>query len=440
MPVSTALRKSVLRKAKCVPALLLAAPSLMAAEPEWPEFRGPSAQGIVESTDAPSTWSEQENVLWKTALPGRGWSSPVVRGDQVWMTSAVTSGQAKPGENGTQSVDSVKLYALCVSRSTGRLEREMELFNVESPEAVHSLNGYASPTPCLDEQHVYCWFGRNGTACINADTGKVLWRKSIIIDHFVGAGSSPVLAGGLLVLTCDGADKQFIVALDPATGDQVWRQDRPPIRSTNPDFQKSYCTPLVVNYEGQDQLIIPGAQWINAYDPATGEELWRMDHGRGFSLVSRPVSDGESVYFCTGFMSDQVQAIRLGGKGELDDSYVRWRHKRQAPNQPSPVVHDGRLVLVNDRGIVQCLDTASGDQMWRLRAPGNYSASVMLVGGKYYFFSREGVTTVVNKDGQTLRTNVLDGALMATPAIVDNTWLIRTDTHLYAIGAGVRTL
>ncbi|MCA9240421.1 MAG: PQQ-like beta-propeller repeat protein [Planctomycetales bacterium] len=425
---------AALRKVKCVPALLIAAPSLMAAPPEWPEFRGPNAQGIVEATSAPTSWSEHENVLWKTPLPGLGWSSPVVRGDHVWMTSAVTSGQPKPGENGTQSVDSVKLCALCVSRSTGRLVRELELFNVQSPEAVHSLNGYASPTPCLDEQHVYCWFGRNGTACLQADTGEVLWRKTIVIDHYVGAGSSPVLAGGLLILTCDGADKQFIVALDPATGDEAWRCDRPPMRSPNPDFQKSFCTPLVVNYQGQELLIIPGAQWINAYDPATGQELWRMDHGRGFSLVSRPVSDGESVYFCTGFMSDEVQAIRLGGQGVLDDSYLRWRHKRQAPNQPSPVVHDGRLVLVNDRGIVQCLDTASGDLLWRLRAPGNYSASVMLVNDLYYFFNREGVTSVVSRDGELLHENELNGAQMATPAIVDDTWLLRTDTHLYAIG------
>lgn len=397
----------------------------------WPQFRGPDGQGRVARTQAPTVWGEQQNLRWKTPIRGKGWSSPVVAGDQIWITTSVTHGNPVPGEQGVVSVESVTLYGVCVSRSTGKVLHEVELFEVEAPEAIHSLNSYASPTPCLDESRVYCHFGRNGVACLDRQSGEVLWRATFEIDHYVGAGSSPVLAGGSLVLVCDGADQQYVVGVDPQTGEENWRTSRPPMRSTNPDTCKSFCTPLTVRHEGVEQLVAPAAQWIAGYDPADGRELWRMDHGDGFSLVARPVSDGRLVYFCTSFGNQQVQAVRLGGSGDLGAEGLAWRHDRQAPNQPSPVLHSGRLYLVSDQGVAQCLDAATGEQLWRKRLGGNYSASILQLNDLFYYFSREGVATALDADGDRVLKNELDAGFMATPAIVENQWIVRTETHLY---------
>lgn len=424
-----------LRAGVLVAAASLPTPVPLSAGPSnWPQFRGPDGVGTVRNATAPYEWGENQNLLWKTPLPGQGWSSPVVRGDQIWLTTGVTHGEPAAGENGTQSVESVSLSVLCVSRKTGVVVREIKLFEVEDPEPIHAQNSYASPTPCISDGRVYCDFGRNGTAAIDATTGEVLWRKEFVIDHYVGAGSSPVMCEGLLILTRDGADQQYILALDPADGEVAWRTKRPAKRAKNPDFLKSFSTPLLVEHEGQKQLVIPGSQWIVAYAPKDGRELWRMDHGNGFSLVTRPVADREKVYFCTGFLSNEVQAVRLGGSGDLDESHLAWSHDRGAPNRPSPVLHQNRLILVNDTGVVQCLSATDGQLLWRKRLRGNFSASVMLVNDRYYFFSREGVATMLDQAGEELGENRLDGAFQATPAIVDGQWIVRTDTHLYAFG------
>lgn len=407
----------------------------LASEAQWPQFRGPDGQGNVAGTRAPYSWGEDDGVRWKTALRGEGWSSPVVLGDQIWVTAAEKEGPEAPGEQGTVSVDKVKLWALCVSRQSGEVTREIPLFEIDDPERIHSQNSYASPTPCVAGELVICHFGRNGTACIDSASGEVVWSKAFVIDHYVGAGSSPIVCGGQLILVCDGADRQFVVALNPQTGDEVWRQDRPPIRASNPDMRKSFCTPLAVVHEGQALVVAPGAQWGVAYRPEDGSEVWRYDHGSGFSLVPCPVSDGESVFYCTGFAGDAVLALPLSGEGELEESAARWRHKRQVPHQPSPVLHAGRLLMVSDTGIAQCLEAKSGEVLWKKRLGGNYAASLLRVNDRYYLFSKEGVATCLNADGEVLLENRLDGRFHATPAIVDDEWIIRTNTHLYAIGA-----
>jgi len=412
----------------------------------WPQFRGPDGQGHVTHDDVPTQWSDSEGVRWKTALPGRGWSSPVVWGNQIWMTTAIeqpATDEAKEAKvtgdmpaSALNLASKLTLRAVCVDRTTGDLLHDVKLIDVDEPNAIHSLNSYASPTPVIEEGRLYCHFGRYGTVCLDTTDLSLLWERQFLVEHYVGPGSSPVVHGDLLVLTCDGADKQYIAAIDKNTGEDQWIVDRPPIRAENPDFRKSYCTPLVVEHDGREEIVIVGAQWIIAYAPDDGHELWRIDHGSGFSVVPRPVMDDEYIYCCTGYNGVGVVAVRLGGEGDIGRTHIEWTHRQQAPTQPSPVLADGKLYLVSDNGIGQCLDAASGEVLWKKRLPGDYSASPLQAGANIYFFNRAGETTVVpiSGKGNPISSNQLDAGIMATPAVVDGEFLIRTETHLYAVG------
>ncbi|QDS97992.1 outer membrane protein assembly factor BamB family protein [Adhaeretor mobilis] len=428
-------------------ACLLIASNASAQEASWPQFRGPGGQGHATEEHAPLTWSETENIRFKTAIPGKGWSSPVVLGNQIWLTTAIETPpdpaeleQARaaiPNAETHQLAGELSLRAVCVDRTTGKLIHNIELIKVEQPNAIHPLNSYASPTPVIEPGRLYCNFGRYGTVCVNTDDHSIVWKKQFPIEHFVGPGSSPVLCDDKLVLTCDGADKQFIVAINKADGEKVWKVDRPAIRVKDPDMRKSYCTPLVVQHLGKKQIIIPGAQWIVAYAPADGSEIWRVDHGQGFSIVPRPVTDGMHVFCATGFAGVGMLAVRLGGSGDITGTHLEWKNHKKAPNQPSPILREGRLYTVNDQGVAQCLESATGEELWSKRLPGAYSASPLLIDERLYFFNREGLTTVLSTTGkkpEELASNQLDGQQMATPAVVDGELILRTDTHLYGIG------
>ena len=424
------------------------APAALANE-AWPQFRGPDGQGNADDPSLPLTWSETENIVWKSPLVGRGWSSPVVANGRVWVTTAEER-EATPDEravlmervanlpiaSGLGAVASVRLSAIELDFETGRVLRQIELFNVDAPPPIHGLNSYASPTPVIADGRLICHFGNMGTACIDATTGEVLWKKTLKIDHIVGPGSSPVIYKNLVIITCDGADKQFIAALDAVSGDPVWQVDRPPIRITNGDMRKAYCTPLVITAAGRDQLVIPGCQWFISYEPETGKEIWRVDHGSGFSNTPRPIFDGEKVYLNTGFGKAQLWAVRVDGSGDIGETHVGWKHAQQMPTMSSPVMADGRIFTVSDGGVASCLNAATGDVLWRERVPGQYSASALLGAGRVYFCSQEGGTTVVAASDkfEVLAENQLDGKLMASPAAVVGDLLLRTDTHLYRIG------
>jgi outer membrane protein assembly factor BamB len=445
-----ALRKRVTDALALLAVMALPA-SLSPAGESWPQFRGPDGQGRADDESLPLHWSETEgeNIVWKTPLLGRGWSSPVVEDGRIWVTAAderaATSEEAaraleKVAHIGVakqmEAVGSVTLSAIELDLATGRELQKVELFTVESPPPIHGLNSYASPTPVIADGRVVCHFGNMGTACVDASTGDVLWKKVLPIDHIVGPGSSPIVYRGLVILTCDGADKQFIAALDLATGKIAWQVDRPPIRITDGDMRKAYCTPLVVQVGGRDQMIIPGSQWFVSYEPETGKEIWRVDHGSGFSNTPRAVFDGTTAYLNTGFGKAQLWAVRVDGSGDVGDSHVSWRHSQQMPTMASPVMADGRIFTVSDGGVASCLDAATGDVVWRERIGGQFSASALLGAGRVYFCSQEGRTTVVAASDKfdVLAKNDLDGKLMASPAAVDGDLLLRTDTHLYRIG------
>jgi outer membrane protein assembly factor BamB len=420
-----------------------------AGEVAWPQFRGPTGQGHAPDGHLPLRWSESQGIKWKTPLPGRGWSSPVIADGRIWVTTAEEhSGDALKQQALLKTVEklpvakdmiafsSVTLSALEIDLVSGKLLRRIPLFEPESPPPIHEVNSYASPTPVIADGRVFCHFGTFGTACVEVVSGEVKWRRTLPLQHIVGPGSSPVAYNDLLIVPSDGGDRQYITALNVETGDTVWEKDRPPIRESNPDQKKAFTTPLVINVNGRDQAVIPGAQWFVAYDPTSGDEIWRIDHGRGFSNVARPVFDGQFLYLNTGFGKPQLWAVRADGVGDVSETHVAWRQSQQIPAMSSPVVSQGRVYVISDAGVASCLDAETGKEIWRERVPGKYSASPLAGTGRIYFLSQEGRTTVVADAPkfEVLAESDLDGMLMASPAVANGDLVLRTDTHLYLIG------
>ena len=432
-----------------IASLVLFAGHALTASDDWPQFRGPDGQGVVRDSVIPVAWSETENVRWTAAIPGKGFSSPVVQGNRIWLTTAVES-EPTPEQIEQQVLSSrlerkdfvrrqvagnISLRVLCFDRSNGRLLHESEFASVESPEAIHVGNSYASPTPVIEGDHLYVHFGVNGTACLNAQTGAVIWRRVIPVFYSVGVGSSPVIYQDLLVLVCDGIDTQFVIALNKHTGETVWKTHRPPFRAEDGQRRKAYSTPLVIRHEGRDQLVIPGAQWVISYAPLTGQEIWRVDHGEGFSNIPRPVYGHGMVYICTGYGQPQLWAIRVDGQGDVTRSHVVWKEKRQISKNPSPVLVDDLLFVISDSGIASCLDALTGKTHWQERIGGNHSASPVFASGHVFCFSHEGDVTAIKASSESaeLVTSHIDGYLKASPAVLRSSLLLRSDSTLYCI-------
>jgi glucose dehydrogenase len=408
----------------------------------WNQFRGPDGDGISLADKLPVKWSEHENVKWKIPVEGKAWSSPVIWGNQVWVSSADEDGR--------------RLYAFCYDVNTGRPIFEMKLFDVEKPQAIHKFNSYASPTPVIEENRVYITFGAAGTACIDTKTGKVLWtRRDLECNHYRGAGSSPILYKDLLIMHFDGSDVQYLVALDKTSGKTVWKVNRSiDFKDLDPDgkpvsegdFRKAFATPHVAEINGVPVLISQGSKAIYAYNPMNGEEIWRVEERSNYSASNRPIYKNGIIYLTSGFSSGQILAIIPGKKGEVIDANVPstyqntqlkilWSVKRNVPKKPGLIVDSGLVIAVDDSGIASCLNAKTGAEYWRERIGGNYSASPLLANGKVYFFSEEGKTTVVaaSKQFQVIAVNTLDSGFMASPAVTGNALILRTKTHLYRI-------
>lgn len=420
---------------------------------EWPQWRGPDGQGHAGATRLPATWqlgppgrevSDGESIRWRTSLPGRAWSSPVISGDSIWLTTAIERGKdeegpSPPGEKKHQPrhiAAAVTFRAIEVNRATGEIGKDIELFTVKNPQPVHVLNSFASPSPVLDGGRLYCQFGDYGTGCVDTATGEVVWHnRSQRLDHENGPGGSPVVWENLLIFHCDGSDQQYVVALDTETGRQVWRTDRSGELRDNPDFKKAYGTPLVTTVGGRDVLLSPAADWLYCYDPATGAELWKMNYGiLGFSNVPRPVVSGGLAVISTGFMKPELLAVRLGPDATTPAD-IAWRQKRGIPNMPSPVIVGDAVYLVSDKGVASCLDLGTGDIRWTGRLGGSFSSSPLYADGKIYVGNRDGEMFVISP-GDSLdlvATNSFGEGVMASPAAVENALYVRTEKALYRI-------
>jgi len=410
----------------------------------WPQFRGPRGDGHSSATELPLTWSENENVVWKTAVPGRGWSSPVLLGDQIWMTTALET-LATPEEKkrtlaGNQYeatlalATSVSLRAICVDRRTGKLLHNVELLQSSAPEPIHKFNSYATPTAILEPGRVYCDFGTYGTAGVNSATGELLWRRRLPIEHQVGAGSSPLLVDDLLVLIRDGCDVQYVTALNKRTGETSWKTDRPTI-DLDDEFRKGFSTPFLAEHNGRRQMIVPGAQWVVSYEPATGRPIWQANYVKGYSNIARPVFGHGLVYVCTNGPGQQLWAIRVDGLGDITDTHVVWKVKKQMPQKASPLLVGNEIYVVTNNGIVTCLDALTGKKHWSHRIGGNHAASPVHADGRIYVFSEEGKTSVFRpgKQPEPVAENHIQGRLLASPAVAGKAIFLRSDTHLYRI-------
>lgn len=402
-----------------------------ADEKNWPQFRGPSGLGVSEARGLPLTWGENQNVVWKTPIHGRAWSSPVVQDGRVWLTTATEDGRV--------------LSVVGVDCGSGKIVLDKTLFEVEKPQFAHKFNTYASSTPVAEPGRVYVTFGSPGTACLDAKTGSVLWeRRDFVCNHFRGAGSSPILHGDLLIMNYDGSDFQFVVALDKKTGKTVWRKERSiDHKDLGPDgkpqaegdFRKAFATPHVAMFAGKPLLISQGAKAAYGYEPSTGRELWRVEERTSHSGGTRPVVNDDTIFFPSGWSQGFVLAVKPGGTGDVTQSHVVWSSKRNVPKKPSLILAKDLMFTIDDGGFAGCLDAKSGDEIWRERVGGNYSASPLLAEGRLYVFSEEGKTTVLeaSRAFHLLATNQLEDGFMASPAVSGKALILRTKSALYRI-------
>jgi outer membrane protein assembly factor BamB len=409
------------------------------ARADWPEFRGPQGDGHaggpgdMKPAGLPLLWSEMNNVKWKTEIPFRGWSTPVVMGGQVWVTTA--------------TIDGHDFYAIGLDADTGKVRFNKKVFHSDNPEPLGngaSMNCYATPSPVIEPGRVYVHFGSFGTACLDTATGEVLWtREDLRCRHYRGPSSSPVLFENLLILTFDGADVQYVTALDTKTGKTVWKTDRsaawndadiPGQQARDGDLRKAHGTPLIVNAAGKYQLLSGGAKAVYGYDPRTGKEIWKVEH-TDFSVAPRPLFDQGMAYFVTGLTKAELWAVKPDGQGTVTDTKVAWKARSHIGKYASPLLVDGLIYTASDESFVTCLEAASGQTVWTERLGGKYAASPVYADGRLYFCTQEGRTLVL-KPGRTcevLATNTLADGFMASPAVSGKAFYLRTKTQLYRV-------
>lgn len=361
-------------------------------------------------------------MIWKVPVAGRGWSSPAIAGDLVWLTTAVEP-------EGAAGSPARSLRLLAFDKETGAAVRDIEVFRHDDAGQQHAKNSFASPTPVVEGDRVYVHFGRLGTAAVTT-AGEVLWKRSLPYAYAHGTGGSPVLHKHLLILTCDGTDVQYVVALNKDTGEVEWKVHR-----QRPSAM-AFSTPLVIEVNGAAQLITTSGHRAVSYEAETGRELWQVTYGDGFSNVPRPVFAHGLVYLCTGFYRPELLAVRPDGAGDVTATHVVWRYGRSVPLTPSPIVVGDLLYMVSDNGILTCLDARTGSLRFQQRIGGNYSASPVYAAGRIYFQSEEGETTVITAEGQFRQAGSakVDAQTLASPAPSAGSIFLRSATHLYRIG------
>jgi outer membrane protein assembly factor BamB len=402
--------------------LALAFASLLFAN-DWPEFRAHGGHG---PGPGPVKWSAEDGLLWNAEIPGQGWSSPVVLGKQIWLTTALDEGRS--------------LRAICVALETGGIVHDIEVFAPTEPDFANKTNTHASPTPVIEAGRVYVSFGNMGNACLDTASGKVLWRnRTLRLDHKEGAASSPILWQDLFLLDCDGTDVDYLAALRKETGDLAWKTNRSfDLAAVRFDLRKAYCTPQIARMGEQDRILSVGAYRMGCYDPKTGEELWYVNHP-GYNNAPRPaVADGR-VYLSTGWNRARLLAIRLDpeAKGDITKTHVEWECQDNVPRMASILLLDDTIFMADDNGWCSLLDAKDGKQLWKERLVSRVAASPVAAGRRVYVFDQKGDCAVLEPDragAHVVGTNQLPGGCMASPAVIDGTLIVRTRTHLYRIG------
>lgn len=402
---------------------LVACVSALAEPAYWNQFRGPNANGVSSTASPPIEFGDEKNVLWKTLIHGKGWSSPVVWDQQVWLTTAPDDG--------------TELFAVCVNLDSGQIEHDLRVFEVAEPDSCHPNNSYASCTPVVEEGRVYVHFGSAGTACLDTQTGETLWeRRDLECDHFRGPASSPILYGDLLIIQFDGIDVQYVVALDKQTGQTVWRTDRNiDYGTSNGDWKKAYGTPTVIRVGDQEQLVCPSAMETIVYEPETGKEIWRVRHD-GMNASARPVFQYGLVFINAGNGDTSLIAALPPGSGGSSEPRIVWSTGNVVPKRSSLIVINGALMMVSDSGVASFLAARSGQVFWSKRLGGQFWASPVFADGRVYFANKEGSVFVLDATPEfnLLAENQFPEGFNASPAIAGDTLILRSFRYLYRIG------
>lgn len=413
----------------------------------WPEWRGPQGTGISQAVNLPISWSEKSHIAWRVIVPGHGWSVPVIGNKQVWVTTGIDqpASQKDAARRRKASTNSqpltvskaVSLRAIGLELATGKLLHNKELLSETDPQMIHRENSYATPTPVLDKNRLYCHYGPYGVACLDLETQQVIWQnRSLRVKHENGPGSSPILWKNLLIIHCDGIDQQYIVALNTADGKPVWKTMRSGKPHQDVQMRKAYSTSLIVGIDGTQQVVSPAADWVYGYDPRSGKELWKLSYGKlGFSNAPRPIAGHGLVYVCTGYMKSELMALRLAANSASAPPEVAWRFTRGVPNVSSPLLVGDAIYFASDNGIATCIDAKTGELRWAQRIGKRFWASPLYADGRIYFFDYDGVTTVIEPGTsfRKLAVNRLDGTLLTSAAVVDGSLLLRTSKALYCI-------
>jgi outer membrane protein assembly factor BamB len=444
MDPSTRGSRPIAARTLLLASLTTAAVAFAAAQttaPEWPQWRGPFNTGMARGT-APLRWDDTTNVRWKTAIPGRGHSTPVVAGDRLFLTTAVPTGRGTPppgpgrAGGGADAGLEHRFEVLAVDRGTGRILWQRTATTATPHEGYHRVYGsFASNSPVTDGTRVFAFFGSRGLHAYDVD-GAPLWQKDFGVkmrmDMAFGEGTPLALHDDRLLLHFDHLDTGFLVVLDAATGREIWRTKR-----TEP---YNWAAPYVARHDGRRQVIVSGLT-VRGYDFDTGALLWEAG-GLGENTIPQPVQHDDLIFAMSGHTVKMLMAIRLGPRGTLTGTdAIAWSTPRGVSYTPSPVLHEGRLYVVSDSGQLSVFDAATGRphyQQQRLPKPYNFKASPVGADGKLYL-ATEDEDVVVVRMGDTfevLATNTLtDQSFIASPVIVDGDIFLRSRTHLFRIGA-----
>lgn len=414
--------------------LLMVQTVAVAQDYNWNQFRGPRGDGKSVATGLPVTFGEgSPEVVWKTPIAGRAWSSPVCWGKQIWVTNAPEIQNPTPDH--PKLDQPLELSAICIDFDTGTVVRNLKLFEVDEPQFTHPTNSYASCTPYIEEGRIYVHFGAYGTCCLDTRTGEKIWeRRDLECNHFRGPGSSVAVYQGLVYLTFDGFDFQYIIALDKLTGKTVWRTDRNiDYETTDGDAKKAYSTPILIEDGGRELLISPFSKATIAYNPKTGEPVWTVRHG-GMNAAGRPLFSQGLLFISTADGPNPLVAVRPQGNGDITENIV-WKTNKAVPKRGSLIILDDLLFMMNDGGVASCLDAKTGAEIWTKRVGGDYWASPLYADGHIYCFSQAGKALVIKaaREYELVAENTLDAGFFASPAVVGKSMILRTKTSLYRI-------
>jgi outer membrane protein assembly factor BamB len=392
------------------------------ADEAWPQFRGPTGQGIASGA-GPLKWSKDTGIAWKTPLPAQGWSSPVIADGKIILT-----GSHKDG-------DTTHLTAFALDVATGKTLWNSDLFKptAEETAAHHGKNSLASSTPVIADGIAYVHFGHMGTAALRLDDGAVVWKKQVSYKPMHGNGGSPIIVDDLLVVNADAEIDPTIVAFHRKDGTIAWRTPRDQkVRSTF-----SFSTPLVVETDGRKEILSAGSGMIGAYAPEDGRLLWKATYGEGFSVVPRPVVAEGIAYVATGYNVPKLIAIRLGkATGDVTKTHIAWEVTRRMPKTPSMIATQGQILVLDDTGSLTSLNAKSGEPIWNEKLPGNFSASPILTGETLYAVTEDGVCYVVkiSPEGAEIQFETdLAERMLASPILLGGALYLRTEKHLWKI-------